>query len=77
MKRTATIGKGAVALALSAACVIGVLSAATGNARPIGPSPCPQVECPDVWNPVICPNGRVYSNLCYATRACQTGCVAY
>ncbi|HEY9422494.1 MAG TPA: hypothetical protein VIW92_13845 [Thermoanaerobaculia bacterium] len=34
-------------------------------------------ECMDVWDPVICPNGRVYSNSCYAAKACQTNCVPY
>jgi len=34
-------------------------------------------ECLDVWKPVICPNGQVYSNSCYAYRACATGCVPY
>jgi len=26
---------------------------------------------------VICSNGHVYSNGCYAARACATGCVPY
>ena len=34
-------------------------------------------ECLDVWKPVICPNGQVYSNSCYAAKACQTNCVPY
>jgi hypothetical protein len=34
-------------------------------------------ECLDVWRPVICPNGQVYSNSCYASKACQTNCVPY
>jgi hypothetical protein len=33
--------------------------------------------CPDVYAPVICSNGRVYSNSCYAGRAGATGCVPY
>ncbi len=35
------------------------------------------VDCLDVWRPVICDDGRVYSNDCYAYRACATGCVPY
>ena len=35
------------------------------------------INCLDVWNPVICDNGQVYSNGCYAYRACATGCVPY
>ena len=48
-----------------------------------GPSPaaasnCPRpILCPDVWDPVICSDGHVYSNGCYAYRACATGCVPY
>ncbi|TVQ29867.1 MAG: hypothetical protein EA376_14570 [Phycisphaeraceae bacterium] len=35
----------------------------------------PGVDCLDVWDPVLCPNGQVYSNFCYAAKACQKGCV--
>jgi len=46
----------------------GVASAARG---PIG-GPCGAgIYCLDVWQPVICPNGVVYSNGCYALKACQ------
>lgn len=39
---------------------------------------CPRdIQCLDVWDPVICSNGVVYSNGCYAFRACATGCVPY
>jgi len=34
-------------------------------------------ECPDVWMPVICSNGVVYSNGCYASKAGATGCVPW
>lgn len=33
--------------------------------------------CPDVWNPVICSNGQVYSNQCYANLARAKNCVPY
>ncbi len=39
--------------------------------------PCGPRNCLDVWRPVICSNGVVYSNSCYASRACATGCVPY
>lgn len=43
-----------------------------------GTGGCPRnIECLDVWNPVICDGGIVYSNDCYAYRACATGCVPY
>jgi hypothetical protein len=35
------------------------------------------VQCPDVWDPVICSDGLVYSNYCYASVAGATGCVPY
>lgn len=35
------------------------------------------INCPDVWNPVICSNGVVYSNLCYANLAKARNCVPY
>ncbi|NOT02451.1 MAG: hypothetical protein HOP29_17740 [Phycisphaerales bacterium] len=39
---------------------------------------CPRdIQCLDVWNPVICSDGLIYSNGCYAYRACATGCVPY
>jgi hypothetical protein len=39
---------------------------------------CPRnIECLDVWDPVICSDGVVYSNDCYAYRACATDCVPY
>ena len=34
-------------------------------------------ECPDVWDPVICSNGQVYSNYCYASKAKATGCISF
>ena len=34
-------------------------------------------QCPDVWDPVICSDGQVYSNYCYASVAGATGCVPY
>ncbi|HSR51729.1 MAG TPA: hypothetical protein VLV83_12945 [Acidobacteriota bacterium] len=35
------------------------------------------IQCLDVWDPVICDNGQVYSNFCYARLACATGCVPF
>lgn len=31
----------------------------------------------DVWDPVICSDGQVYGNSCYAYVACATGCQSY
>ena len=67
MKKTLT--KLALALALAGAAVsLGV--------RP-AQAVCGGFLCPDVWKPVICSNGQVYSNSCYASAACATGCVPY
>jgi len=33
--------------------------------------------CPDLYAPVICNNGKVYPNQCYADRAKAKGCVPY
>ena len=68
MKKTLT--KLALALALA------------GAAVSLGVQPAQAVcgggfLCPDVWKPVICSNGQVYSNSCYASAACATGCVPY
>ena len=46
---------------------IGALSASGGGG----------FACPDVWKPVICSNGQVYSNGCYASLAGASGCVPY
>jgi hypothetical protein len=34
-------------------------------------------NCPEVYQPVICSNGVVYSNSCFASLDCATGCVPY
>jgi hypothetical protein len=35
------------------------------------------INCPDVWNPVICSNGNIYSNQCYANLAKAKNCVPW
>ncbi|HEV2844846.1 MAG TPA: hypothetical protein VG477_08375 [Thermoanaerobaculia bacterium] len=35
------------------------------------------VLCPDVYSPVICSNGQVYGNGCYAYVACAEDCVPH
>ena len=63
------LGRGALAASVAAVCVLGV-DAATSPAEAR-----PPFACPDVWAPVKCPNGLIYSNSCYAKLAGQTGCV--
>jgi hypothetical protein len=40
---------------------------------------CPRegIFCTDIYDPVICSDGEVYGNACYAYVACATGCVPY
>ena len=33
--------------------------------------------CPEVYAPVICSNGKIYPNQCYADRAHAKDCVPY
>jgi len=44
-----------------------------------GINQCPRtgVMCYDLWDPVICDDGNVYSNSCYAWVACAEGCEPY
>ena len=50
-----------------------------GDKKKPGLDDCPRtgVMCPDVWDPVICDDGQVYSNACYAWVWCATGCEPY
>jgi hypothetical protein len=58
-----------------AALTVGALSVSAPSQAVSG---CPRpILCTDNWVPVICSNGVVYSNGCYAYRACATGCVPY
>lgn len=43
------------------------------SARPLPPP----YACPDVYSPVICSDGNVYGNSCYASLAGATNCVPY
>lgn len=51
------------------------LTASTAEAKRPGGGGGGGINCPDVWDPVICSNGQVYSNFCYASVAGATGCV--
>lgn len=59
------------------AVVVGVVSdASSALAGPPFGGGCGPRNCLAVWDPVQCANGVIYSNLCYAQRACATGCHA-
>lgn len=63
-----------------AAMVIGVLGLGTASvlstaeAKPRFPD---FPHCPDVYAPVLCPNGAVYNNSCWASVYGQTNCVPF
>lgn len=73
------MGKTVAKKVLAAAFAVGVTAvAATALARPPAGGGCGRgIVCLDVWAPVLCPNGQIYSNSCYAYKACQTNCVPY
>jgi hypothetical protein len=70
-----------VTVALGVTVLVGtgdVWAGKPGGGNP-GGSKCPRtgIACADIWDPVICSDGVVYSNGCYAYVACATGCVPY
>lgn len=64
-----------LALASAVVAISATAASALGGFAPA--AKCGPDRCLDVYNPVICPNGQVYSNACYAAKACQKKCVAY
>ena len=73
MKRIAPLVK--VVLFLTVIAAVALTTTAYADRLAAGGG-CPRdIECPDVWIPVICDDGQIYSNSCYAYRACATGCV--
>ena len=73
MKKAATIGLVSL-FVLAALLVAGSALAKKPTPPPPPPGDC---NCPDVYDPVICSDGVVYSNLCRATCAKASGCVPY
>lgn len=62
---------------LSALAVVGIAATAT-SALAARPRPIPDPpSCPDVYAPVLCADGNVYPNGCYASIAGQTSCVPF
>ena len=62
----------AVSKLMMVAGILGVVGFGVSSA--VARPPC---LCPDVWMPVICSNGHVYSNYCYASCAGASGCVPF
>jgi hypothetical protein len=76
MRRLIRCSKVFFAVAIIAAIAVGTVSMAKKPPKP--PVPCqPWLMCPDVWDPVICNDGNIYSNQCYADRMCAKGCKPY
>lgn len=56
---------------LAAALIVGTAAFAKRPGGGGGGGGCPKdILCLDVWDPVQCADGVVYSNQCYADRAC-------
>lgn len=73
MKKISLVSKLCLATILAA----GALSLGARPADAVAQCPRQGILCADVYNPVICSNGQVYGNGCYAYVACATGCVPY
>jgi len=76
-----TMKRRILSVAVFAVVVVALVLVTTAEAKKPGGGiigGCPRdIYCLDVWDPVICSDGIVYSNDCYAYRACATGCVPY
>ena len=62
------------------ACIVGLAAASSVLAKgkpggSIGLGGCPRaIQCPAVYDPVVCDFGVVFPNACEAFKACATGC---
>ena len=63
-------------LALAAALAVSALNVPAG-AQQVQLCDRFDVLCPDVYSPVICSNGQIYGNSCYAYVNCAEDCVPY
>ena len=76
MKKATTLSRLILVALLVTVVVFGTVAWAGKGGKP-KPQPCKNwnIFCLDVWDPVVCDDGKTYSNQCYADRACATGCV--
>lgn len=64
-------------LALAAVLSAGALAVPTPSmANHGGCHKNPNPICPFIYDPVVCSNGKTYSNSCFAAADCATGCVS-
>ncbi|TVQ29861.1 MAG: hypothetical protein EA376_14540 [Phycisphaeraceae bacterium] len=72
MKIRALLGKSVVVAGVVAVGAFGAMTASTPVEANSGF--IPGCVCPHVYDPVLCPNGAIYSNSCFASCYGQTGC---
>lgn len=71
--RNRTISKGIFAATMLGALGLG-LTALSTEAEAF---PGPISPCPFIYAPVVCDDGNVYTNQCFADGAGATGCIPY
>lgn len=64
-------------IALSGFALAALAVATTATSALAAREPRDPPACPDVYAPVLCADGNVYPNGCYASIAGQTSCVPY
>jgi len=64
-------------LIFATAAVLGSLLGGPAVQKAAAPSITPEYVCPRLYAPVICDDGKVYVNMCYADKHHATGCVPY
>lgn len=67
--------RAAVKLTLGLSLLAGILSVAVPSQAAPGCKKDKNGVCPQIFDPVVCDNGKTYSNSCFAMLDCATGCV--
>jgi hypothetical protein len=74
---TGVLGASSLAFAATTPAAVPASTGGTGAAPAARCVPDPNPICYQIYAPVICNNGQVYTNQCYADAACATGCKPY
>jgi hypothetical protein len=74
---TGVLGAGSLAFAATTPVATPASSGGTEAAPATKCVPDPNPICYQIYQPVICSNGKVYTNQCYANADCAKGCVPY